>query len=346
MIHLRKRVISAMMALVMVLTILTGCANNQKSETNSGEESIVVTDQIGREVKIEGEVKNIVSSYYLSSSLLIALGKKDNVVGIELKADTRGIYKKVAPEFLDLPGVGSGKGINVEQVAKLDPDVVIIPKKLKDSVEQFEQLNIPVVVIDPETLDNFIDFVELMGKVVGAEERSKALIEEYERIFEEVRELTKDVKDRPTVYLSSGSDFLRTCTSKMYQNELIDIAGGKNVSSDLQDGYWQAISAEQLVSWNPEKIFTVSYAEYANEDIVNDVRFKDIEAIKNGEIKTFPSKLLEPWDYPTPSSILGVLWLTSQLHPELYSEEDYVKEAKNFYKTYFNMDVTEEELGL
>ena len=66
MIHLRKRVISAMMALVMVLTILTGCANNQKSETNSGEESIVVTDQIGREVKIEGEVKNIVSSYYLS----------------------------------------------------------------------------------------------------------------------------------------------------------------------------------------------------------------------------------------------------------------------------------------
>lgn len=345
MIHLKQRVISAMMAIVMVLTILTGCVNNEKNQEKSVENSIVVTDQIGREVKIEGKVEKIVSSYYLSSSLLIALGKKDDVVGVELKAKTRGIYKKAAPEFLDLPGVGSGKGINVEQVAKLDPDVVIIPKKLKDSVQQFEQLNIPVIVIDPETLDNFIECIELIGKVVGAEERSKDLIEEYEDTFEEIEDLTKDIDKKPSVYLSSGSDFLSTCTSKMYQNELIKIAGGINVSSELKEGYWQGISAEQLVSWNPEKIYKVSYAEYSKEDIVNDARFKDVTAIRNDQVKTFPSDL-EPWDYPTPSSILGVLWLTSQLHPELYSEEKYLEEAKEFYKKYFNIDVTKEELGL
>lgn len=60
---------------------------------------------------------------------------------------------------------------------------------------------------------------------------------------------------------------------------------------------------------------------------------------------TVPSEI-EAWDYPQPSSILGLLWMTHILHPELVTEDDYVKEAREFYKTYFDLDVTQAQLGL
>ena len=36
----------------------------------------------------------------------------------------------------------------------------------------------------------------------------------------------------------------------------------------------------------------------------------------------------------------------AHLHPELVSREDYLTEAKEFYETYFNLEVTEEQLGV
>ena len=166
-----------------------------------------------------------------------------------------------------------------------------------------------------------------------------------EERMEHLRLVTKDIDNKTKVYISAGSEYLSTCTSKMYQDKLIQMAGGINVSSELTDGYWAKISAEQLNIWNPDKIFAVSYAEYTLDDIKNDPALSEITAVKENNVYSFPSKL-EPWDYPTPSSILGVLYLTHMLYPDLISQEDYAKEAQNFYKEFFNIEVSNEELGL
>lgn len=344
--HFGKRMMSIGLALVLLFSVLTGCSQNT-AEEGAQTQAITVTDQIGREVTLEKPAEKIVSSYYISTAILIALGLEDNLVGIEMKADTRNLYKAAAPQLLELPAVGSGKGINVEETAALSPDLVIIPKKLQDSVTSFEELGIPVLVVDPETLDNYMACVELLGTVTGTEEKSTALLNYYTEKMDEVSALTADLTDeeRPAVYLSAGSDYLSTCTSKMYQNDLIAMAGGRNVSAELTDGYWQAISAEQLLSWNPAYVFAVSYAEYSLDDIKNDSALAGMDAIENDRVYTFPSDL-EPWDYPTPSSVLGILWLTNQLHPDLYTEEEYVAEAEAFYQEFFGIEISRSDLGL
>ena len=58
---------------------------------------LTVTDQLGREVTIETEPKTLASGYYISTSLLIALGVQDELVGVEAKADKRTIYSLSAP---------------------------------------------------------------------------------------------------------------------------------------------------------------------------------------------------------------------------------------------------------
>lgn len=355
---LSKKIISTIMILTLALSSLAGCAKkanvgnvpNPKVESSSQSvdetsDVITITDQIGRTVTLDKPAEKIVSSYYISTALLIALGQEDKLVGIEMKADTRELYKKAAPQLLELPAVGSGKGINIEETAALNPDVVIIPQKLKDSVPSFEELGIPVIVVDPETLENFEECVTILSKVSGSSETGEKLLSYYHEKMDYVTNLTKNLDNKAKVYIAAGSEYLSTCTSKMYQDKLIQMAGGINVSSELTDGYWAKISAEQLNIWNPDKIFAVSYAEYTLDDIKNDPALSEITAVKENNVYSFPSKL-EPWDYPTPSSILGILYLTHMLYPDLISQEDYAKEAQNFYKEFFNIEVSNEELGL
>ncbi|MFV0314813.1 MAG: ABC transporter substrate-binding protein [Anaerotignum sp.] len=341
-----KRFLSFILVLSILFTILSGCTNQEQAEnTQANTTEITLTDQIDRTVTLDKPAQKIVSCYYISTALLLTLGLEDSLVGIEAKADTRGLYQLAAPNLVNLPAVGSGKGINIEEIASLSPDLVILPKKLQDSVLPLEELGISVLVVDPETAENFKSCVSLLSTATGSTEKGEALLNYYDEKMAEVKELTGSLTTLPTVYLAGSSEYLSTCTSKMYQNDLISLAGGTNVSSELTDGYWQKISAEQLNLWSPEYIFAVSYADYTLDDLKNDPTLSEIPAIKNEAVFTFPSTI-EPWDYPTPSSVLGVLYLTHMLHPDLYSEEDYVKEATSFYKEFFDIEVTKTDLGL
>lgn len=341
-----KRISSIILIFMFITTSFIGCGNNEKAkDADASNKTITVEDQLGRKVEIKGEVNKIVSSYTISTSLLIALGVKDKVVGVEMKSKDRELYKKAATEFLNLPEVGSSKTINVEECAKLEPDLVIIPTRLKEFIPKFEKLNIPVIVIEPETLDSFLECVKLIGKSVNAEERANEIVKYYNDNLDKAKTLNKDIVNKPNVYLAGSSSVLRTCTSKMYQDYMINVSGGNNVTSKLEDGYWVDISAEQLLSYNPDVIYIVEYADYTVEDVLKDSRLKDVKAIKNNKVFVIPS-VLEPWDYPTPSSILGVLWMTNNINPEKYAKDEFEKDSKAFYKKYFNLEVNNEEIGL
>ena len=341
------RLLALLLAAAMALSLLAGCGPKQETPSDPEEPEntqIVLTDQIGREVVLEDSAERVVSVYYLSSSLLMALGAKDKVVGIEMKADTRGLYKLAAPEFLELPAVGSGKGVNVEETAALEPDLVILPKKLAEQAEQFDALEIPCIVIDPETLDGFWEAVDLIAAATGTEEQAARLVQYQRDVMERVTTLCAETEGRPSVYIA-GSDFLRTAGSGMYQNELIKMCGGVNTAAAFEDASWVDVSPEELVSWDPDRIYMVSYADYSRDEILNDERFRSLSAIRNEQTDflVFPSSI-EPWDYPTASMALGALWLGNQLHPEVVTEEEYVTEAQYFYREFFGIEVSAEEL--
>lgn len=337
-----KKIMSLFIIGILMSTFVVGCgSNNVESKDNK----VTVVDQLGREVELDGTPEKIVSSYYISTSLLINLGVQDKLVGIEAKAKTREMYKKVAKELIDLPAVGTSKEINVEECANLNPDLVIIPTRLKEFIPKFEELKIPVIAIEPETLDQFKETVKLIGKAVGKEEKANKLVNYYDDTISKVKELNKNLTEKQNVYLAGSDSVLKTCTSKMYQNYMFEVCGGENVTKELTDGYWTTISVEELVKKNPDVIYMVGYASYSKDDILKDERLKGVNAIKNNKVYVFPSTL-EAWDYPTPSSMLGILWLENNLHPDLYSKEDYIKDAKEFYKEFYDIEVSEEELGL
>lgn len=339
-----KRKLSVVLLFIFISTLFIGCNKTEKAAENSSK-AVTVEDQLGRKVEIKGQVNKIVSCYPISTSLLIALGVKEKVVGVEMKAKDRELYKRAAKEFEGLPEVGTAKSINVEECAKLKPDLVIIPTRIKEAIPQFEKLNIPVIAIEPENFDSFLQCIKLIGKSVNAEEKANEIVNYYNDNLDKVKKINDSISNKPKVYLAGSSSILRTCTSKMYQDYMINVSGGQNVTSELQDGYWSDISAEQLLAYNPDVIYIVQYAEYKVEDILKDPRLKDVNAVKNKKVFMIPSAL-EPWDYPTPSSILGILWMTNNLNPDKYTTEEFEKTSKDFYKKYFNIEANNKEIGV
>lgn len=300
---------------------------------------VTVTDQAGREVVIEREPESLISSYYITTSLLMALDLDEKLVGVEDNADYRPIYALSNPEILQMPAIGTAKELDLEKCALLAPDLAILPMKLLNSVENLEALGIPVLIVNPESRELLMETIRLVGSAATAGEKAEELIAYIAQKEAYLSDLLTGVHT-PGVYLAGNSDMLRTAGDNMYQSDMIRLAGGMNVAADIDDTYWAEIDYEQLLAWNPEYIILASSAKYCVEDVLNDPNLKDCRAVREGKVFQLPCDV-ESWDSPVPGSFLGAMWLANVLHPELLSDTDFETIMNEYYEIFYNFSCTE-----
>ena len=324
-----KKLISLLLALSLVLS-LGLCAVA---------EGTALTDQLGRTVTLEQTPERIVSGYYISSSALIALGLEDKLVGIEAKANKRPIYSLSAPTLIDLPNVGTAKEFDLEGCIALNPDLVILPAKLKNAAETLEQLGIPVLLVNPESGEQLEQMIALLGQATGTQERAEELLDFIAGQRENLETLLAEA-EKPRVYLAGNSALLSTAGANMYQSDMMVLAGGENVAAELSDTYWAEISYEQLLAWNPEYIVLASDASYTVEEVLAGPNLADCTAVKNGNVLQLPGDA-EAWDSPVPSGILGSVWLAARLHGDLLPEDQAEEIIASFYETFYGFSYGE-----
>lgn len=335
-----KKLISIVLVVMMMTTMLVGCSNTNTQEKSQPKE-VTITDHAGREVKVTGNYEKIVSGYYISTSMLVSLGLNDKLVGIESKAEKRPLYKLAAKELLELPKVGTAKDFDLEGCIALKPDLVILPKKLTEQAKTLSDAGITVIVINPENEKLLKESIEMVATATGTTEKAKKLLSYYDEQYAKLEKLTKDSKEKPSVYLAGTSDILTVASGKMYQNSVIEKAGGVNVAKDLTDDQWAKISYEQLLKYNPDMIVIIPEAEFTKEDVLKDPQLANLNAVKNKAVYEMPSDF-EAWDSPVPSCVLGSMWLASIIDEEGYSFDDFKDDAASFYKEFYNVDIDKE----
>lgn len=356
---MKKKLLSLLIASVMILS-LTGCqqtttdtiekndSNIETSDSLNTEETeeipesnypLTVIDQAGREITIEEEPQRLVSGYYISTSTLIALGLDEKLVGIEAKADKRAIYSLSAPELIDLPSVGTAKEFDLEGCVALEPDLVILPLKLKDAASSLENLGINVLLVNPENQELLTEMIRLIASATNTTEKSDELLAFTSAQETTLSEILSDA-DTPSVYLAGNSNLLSTAGDAMYQSDMIRLAGGVNAAAEITDAYWAEIDYEQLLAWDPDYILLASDADYTVEDVLTNENLSDCTAIINHHVYQMPNDA-EAWDSPVPSSILGSVWLAGVLHPDLFSEADCSALINEYYETFYDFTYTE-----
>lgn len=355
----KKRFLALVLTAIMTAASLAGCASksgNKSTETGAPttateqttgtqtqteentEEAkvtfpVTVTDQLGREVTIEKEPQKLVSGYYISTSIVIALDLEDKLVGVEAKAGKRAIYKLAAEDIVNLPSVGTAKEFDLEGCAALSPDLVIVPAKLKDKIASMEELGLTVIAVNPENNDLLKEAVELIGRATGQTAKAEDLVNTIDKGISSLKDRVGS-ETVPTVYLAGNSNILQTAGAGMYQNTLIENAGGINVAAEIDDSYWAEVSYEQILKWDPDYIILAADADYTVDDVLKDTNLADCKAVKNGNVYILPSDT-EALDSPVPAGYLGSYYIASVIHSDIVSEEDFQTEAVNFYEKFY-----------
>ncbi|MCP4671569.1 MAG: ABC transporter substrate-binding protein, partial [Desulfobacula sp.] len=240
----------------------------------------------------------------------------------------------VFPGMADLPGVGSkSMGLNYESIMSLSPDLIILyaQKDGKQLAKQFEKINIPAVIVLPENFAGIKKSLQIIAMAVGEPERSLILEKAMDSVMGLVEKRVSAIPEnrKKTAYFASPRGLFSTATGNMLQDEMFIKAGLINVAHDLR-GYFQDISPEQFVKWNPDMVVL---SRHMNSKVIrklNNPVIKNVKAIKTKTVYKSPSTLA-PWDFPSPLSALGTLWLANRAYPKLFADIDLSKEIDSFH---------------
>ncbi|PIP12424.1 MAG: cobalamin-binding protein [bacterium (Candidatus Stahlbacteria) CG08_land_8_20_14_0_20_40_26] len=238
------------------------------------------------------------------TEIVYALGGENALVGV---VDPEGY-----PEDIDKPIVGRFSSPNFERIYALSPDIVFVESGEQERFQKpLESLGIEVIIITPKSIDEIFGAIIEVGNIIGKEDEALTLVDSLKNELEKIRKLANVRKEKRTVFFELSENPLITIGKRSFINELIDEAGGINITSDIDSPY-PVISQELVVNSNPDVIII---AHDNGTDPKTRIGWKEIEAVKNGRI-------IEDVDLnlllrPGPRVIEGIKTMTYAIYGEL-----------------------------
>jgi ABC-type Fe3+-hydroxamate transport system substrate-binding protein len=209
-----------------------------------------IVDDLGNRVAVAAAPRRIVSLAPASTELLFALGYGDRVVG-----RTRWCDYPAEVEFI--PSVGDGLNPNIEAVAARKPDLVVMYATAANApaVEQLQRLGIPAINIKLDRLDDIPHASRLLASVLGDSTHVDSIARRFEGSLDSLRKIDRPVRRRVTMVVWDNPPMVIGAGS--FLNELITLAGGKNVFDDLAQPS-PTVSIETIASRKPDLFLSLA----------------------------------------------------------------------------------------
>lgn len=183
-----------------------------------------------------------------NAELVHALGAFGRVVACEDSSD-------FPPAVDELERLGPDLGPNLERVAELAPDLVVssltVPG-MERIVTGLRARSLPQLVCAPRTLDDVVADLHRAAAALHCPDAGLRAVEAFERERGEL--LAQRVEPPVRVYLEWWPRPMFTPGADCYSNELIALAGGRNVFAE-RPGSSLEIGAEELMEAAPEICF-------------------------------------------------------------------------------------------
>ena len=252
----KKTIISIVVLLVVVfgVFVITKFAG---AEGNSGEETLVVSHELGETTVNKNPKRVVVFDYGILDSL-----DKLEVEGIV------GLVQDGLPEHLskfeseDYSSVGSLKEPNMEKIFELTPDLIIISGRQADYYEELSKIapTIHLGVKNENYLESFTANMNILGEIFGKE---KAVEKELTTINEAVEKLNAKVTEKGVNGLialaNDGSFSVYGAESRfgIIHNSFGVIPVDETIEAST---HGQKASFEYIVEKNPQYLFVVDRA--------------------------------------------------------------------------------------
>jgi len=271
--------------------------------TREAPQRVPESDDFGDPVVVKSTPRRVVSLNPATTDLIFALGAGDRLVG-------RTHWDVYPAAAIAVPDLGSGIRPNVEAVLGARPDLVILYAS-RDNRAAASELRAAGVNTLSLKIDHIADFTrasKTIARLLGDSVRGIIVADSVERTLRRVRAATQRLQ-KPTVFWHIWDAPLITIGSGSYMNELIEIAGGKNVYGDMAETS-PAVSIEDVLKRDPRFVIT---GPEGSKKIVRDPRWSQAPAVKQNRILVVDTAIVG-----RPSVRLGEAAesLARLLHPE------------------------------
>ena len=324
---------------------------------------------MGRQVEFKDEVKSIIAIPWPWSSFIFAItGSTDQIATMSqtaLNSYKNCMFQVLAPGLADSDtgfiedknkDGGSFGTMNIEEMARINPDMVIIYKRDAETMLPIlESAGIKTVVFDYGDLQEVQDGMKILGGLLGgtSEEHADTMIKWHEDAAAKMDGLFGNLSDdeKPTVLHLYDENL--TVVTNSFNTNMITRAGGRNVAtqegSDQTNSANEGVNFEQILKWDPDYIVLGNFSKITPEQIYNnelaDQDWSQLTAVKNKRVYKVPMGLYR-WDAPNTEAHLFMEWFAKMLHPDMATDIDLEGDTKEYYKTLFNHDVTDEEMKM
>jgi len=309
----------------------------------SAEPSRRVADDTGRQVLVPARVERIADAWYAHHALLMTLGGGPRIVATVNHAESRPWMFRVQPA-LHRALAASGTAFNVEALLVAGVDLAFVSAGDRNALA-LEQAGIPVARMRFTDLRSLQDSLASTARLLGTEEAARRAADYNAYLDDSLRQVravtgSLAAEQRPRVLHIASLNPLKVDGADTLIDDWIGVAGGRNAALGLR-GNLQAVSAEQVLAWQPDVLILA--ADAGSLDSAPDVALlKHAEAVRRGRVLRNPAGVF-PWDRYGTEVALQIQWAAGQLHPVLFPQQDMAGRTLEFYARFFDYPLSREE---
>jgi len=307
-------VLVAVVAVMLAMLVTAGCGGTPaKGGPEVGQAAaattaypLTVTDDAGREVRIAVRPQRIASLTPGNTEIVCALGATDRLVGVTAQCD-------YPAEVADLAKIGDFAQPNLEAVAAVEPDLVLVTTGIQaEVIERLEALGAVVLAVDPTSLEGLYASIGLVGQVIDEPAAADELVGSIRLQIEDIGERVEGAP--ATCFLEIAQNPLFTVGAVTLLSDLIEAAGGANVVTE--EGY-VAYSVEQLIAADPEVYLATLGSMSDPGDLAGRPGYESLTAVTAGRVYVLDDNLVSR---PGPRVAEGVRLIAEALHPDVFAE--------------------------
>lgn len=213
--------------------------------------AITVTDDTGAAVTLDAPAQRVVSLAPHVTELIYAAGGGAKLVGAVS-------YSDYPPEAKNVPRVGDNKALDLERIAALKPDLIVVWRhgNAQQQIERLRELHVPLYFNAPHHVDDVPATLVKLGTLLGTGATAQAAADAYHREIDGLR-ARYAAKPVVSVFYQVWDQPLMTLNGTDTVSDVIALCGGRNVFANLAPVV-PTVSTEAVLAANPEAIVTAA----------------------------------------------------------------------------------------
>lgn len=371
-----KKILCMLLAGMMIFTAV-GCGSKEKAKDGNVQEEAteekseetkesktgthVIVDHLGMEVEVPYEVHRIVVGNILPlpSVLSVFFDSADRIVGMSpnsMSAAKNGLLGELYPEILDAEtDFMNGTEINLEELMKLKPDIVIYSASQPEQGEQLRNAGFAAVALsvnkwEYNTIETLNHWISLLSEIFPDNDKTEVVEaysnEIYQLVQERVADIPEEEKERVFFLFKYSDTVMETSGSRFFGQFWADATGAVNVAEEIGTDNAAAVNMEQIYAWNPSVIFITNFTAAQPEDLYNNTignyDWSAVDAVQNEKVYKMPLGMYRSYT-PGADTPVTLLWFAKTTYPELFEDIDIIQETRDYYKEVFGVDLTDEQ---